>query len=341
MSFAHDAKSEVLKTVCENECCKLAELSAIIHSCGELTKRGSEFFIELKTDMEGIYDIVNDGLNRLYGQSAEITLDDDTNINKSVRYIIKLPQECTEQLMFDCGIAKRNIENHLELIQGIDEHIVESDCCAMAYIKGVFITSSTASIVLDENAKAKPLSGYHWEFVFSTEQFADDFSSLLFRYGITNRKNRRKNLVILYIKEAEVVSDLLACVGAFKSVLKLQSEMTLRQVRNNINRQNNCISANISKTVNASVRQMAAIKKIQETIGIKSLPQNLQELCLVRLANPEEPLINLTKLVTFPITKSGINHQFRKIVSIANDIDQKDNQWKNLYTYMSIPNIVY
>ena len=101
--------------------------------------------------------------------------------------------------------------------------------------------------------------------------------------------------------------------------------MTLRQVRNNINRQNNCISANISKTVNASVRQMAAIQKIQETIGIKSLPANLQELCLVRLANPEESLINLTKLVTFPITKSGINHQFRKIVSIANDIEQKDD----------------
>ena len=77
---------------------------------------------------QDIYDIVNDGLNRLYGQSAEITLDDDTNINKSVRYIIKLPQECTEQLMFDCGIAKRNVDNHLELIQGIDEHIVESDC---------------------------------------------------------------------------------------------------------------------------------------------------------------------------------------------------------------------
>lgn len=320
MSFAHDAKLEVLKTVCENECCKLAELSAIIHSCGELTKRGSEFFIELKTDMEGIYDIVNDGLSRLYGQAAEITLDDDTNINKAVRYVIKLPQECTEELMFDCGIAKRNVEGHLELIQGIDEHMIESDCCAMAYIKGVFITSSTANIVLEENAR-----GYHWEFVFSTEQFADDFSSLLFRYGITNRKNRRKNLIVLYIKESEVISDLLACVGAFKSVLKLQSEITLRQVRNNINRQNNCTSANIAKTVNASVRQMAAIKKIQEKMGIENLPTNLQELCLVRIANPEESLENLTKLVTFPITKSGINHQFRKIVSIAKELDEKDN----------------
>ena len=128
--------------------------------------------------------------------------------------------------------------------------------------------------------------------------------------------------MILYIKEAEVVSDLLACVGAFKSVLKLQSEMTLRQVRNNINRQNNCISANISKTVNASVRQMAAIKKIQDTIGIKSLPQNLQELCLVRLANPEATLEELRALSEQKLTKSGINHRFAKILEMAEKIEK-------------------
>ena len=325
MSFAHDAKLEVLESVCENECCKLAELAAIIHSCGELTKSGGEFFIELKTDMEGIYQIVNDGLNRLYGQYAEIALDEDTNINKAVRYIIKLPKECTEQLMFDCSIAKRNSNNNLELIQGIDEHMVDSDCCAIAYIKGVFITSSTASIVLDQNAK-KNMSGYHWEFVFSTEQFADDFSRLLFRYGISNKKSIRKNLYILYIKEAEVVSDLLASVGAFKSVLKLQSEMTLRQVRNNINRQNNCFNANITKTVNASVKQVQAINKIKETVGLDTLPQKLQQLCEVRLENPEESLENLTKLVSFPITKSGINHQFRKLIGIANKLISKEDK---------------
>ena len=66
-------------------------------------------------------------------------------------------------------------------------------------------------------------------------------------------------------------------------------------------------------------------KKIQEKMGIENLPTNLQELCLVRIANPEESLENSTKLVTFPITKSGINHQFRKIVSIAKELDEKDN----------------
>ena len=219
-----------------------------------------------------------------------------------------------------------NQEGAFELIHGIDEHIVESDCCAKAYIKGVFLTSMTANIVLggEEKNKRKIFSGYHIEFVLNNETFADDFSSLLFSQGISSKKSKRKKSFVLYIKEAEQVSDLLATVGAFKSVLNLQSEMAIRDVRNNINRQNNCINANISKTVNASIKQLNAIEKIEKTIGIEALPQQLQELCLVRLANPEETLSNLTKLVSTPITKSGINHKFQKILKIADDIHYEE-----------------
>ena len=118
-----------------------------------------------------------------------------------------------------------------------------------------------------------------------------------------------------------MVSDLFAIVGAFKSLLKLQNEIAFREVRNNINRQNNCLNANITKTVNASIKQIQAINKIEQTIGFEKLPQNLRELCLVRLANPEESLDNLTKLLSTTITKSGINHQFRRLIKIADKID--------------------
>ncbi len=322
MSFASDAKNEVVNILCENECCKLAQLSAIIHSAGEFVIGNGEYFIQIKTDIQKIYDIVNDTLSRLYGEYAEITLDEDVNINKSVRYLISIPASVSKQLMFDCGLARINSEGVFELVQGIDEHIIESDCCAKAYIKGVFITSMTANIVINSDMmdQSRVFSGYHIEFVLNNEIFADDFSSLLFSQGISSKKNKRKNVIVLYIKESEQVSDLLASVGAFKSVLKLQNEVTLREVRNLVNRQNNCINANITKTVNASVRQLEAIQKIERTIGIETLPDSLQELCLVRLANPEETLESLTKLVSTPITKSGINHKFRKLIKIADNI---------------------
>lgn len=326
MSFATDAKNEVIKNLCQNECCKLAELSAIIHSSGEVVIKNGEFFVEIKTDLQKIYDIVNDTLSRLYGEFAEITLDEDININKSVRYLISIPSSISRQVLFDCYLAKINSEGIFELEKGINEHIIENPCCAQSYVKGVFLTSVTANIVINEdiNDQHRIFSGYHLEFVFNNEIFADDFSSLLFSLGISSKKNKRKNVFVLYIKEAEQVSDLLAAVGAYKSVLKLQNEMTLRQVRNTINRQNNCINANISKTVGASLKQLEAIEKIENTVGISTLSPQLQELCLVRLANTEETLNNLTKLVSFPITKSGINHQFRKIIKIAQSIKTED-----------------
>lgn len=326
MSFASEAKNEVVNIICENECCKMAQLSAILHSAGELVIRNNEYAIQVKTDVEKVYDIINDSLSRLYGSQAKKSIDDDVNVNKTVRYIISIPTDVSKQVMFDCGLARINSEGVFELVQGIDEHIIEGDCCAKAYIKGVFITSVTSSIIINDDAtnKNRVFSGYHLEFDLDNEQFADDFSSLLFSQGISSKMNKRKNVYVLYIKEAEQVSDLLAAVGAYKSVLKLQNEITLREVRNLVNRQNNCINANISKTVSASVRQLEAIQKIERTIGIDSLPESLQELCLVRLANPEETLLNLTKLVSSPITKSGINHKFRKIIKIADNILTED-----------------
>ena len=127
----------------------------------------------------------------------------------------------------------------------------------------------------------------------------------------------------MYIKESEVVSDLLATVGAFRGLLKLQNEIAIREVRNNVNRQNNCLNANISKTVNASLKQMQAINKIKNTIGFEKLPINLRQLCLLRIANPEESLENLTKLMPNNITKIVINHQFRRIIKISESIEIK------------------
>ena len=90
-----------------------------------------------------IYNEVNECLKTLYGEFAEVKLDDDANINKSVRYVISLPKAITNQIMFDCGIAKFSLNNEFTLIQGIDEHIIENECCAKSYIRGVFATAST------------------------------------------------------------------------------------------------------------------------------------------------------------------------------------------------------
>ena len=323
MSFASSAREEVLSSPITNECCKLSFLSAVIHSCGELTKRGSEIFVELKTDLFSLCDKVNDCLKTLYGEVASIRKDEDNNVNKAERYVVSLPKSITNRVLFDCGIIKYNIDDDFSLLTGLDEHVLENECCKYSYIKGVFATASTSNIVLEDSHKPRQSGGYHYEFDLTSTDFADDFSNLLFEVGITNKRKERGNNQIIYIKEAEKVSDLLAIVGAYKSLLNLQNEMALREVRNNVNRQTNCLNANITKTVNASIKQVKAIEKIRDTIGLDALPDSLRELCELRLANREESLDTLTKLSTRRITKSGIYHQFQKIIKMSENLKQK------------------
>ena len=327
MSFARDVKLEVLGVEIKKECCCRAFLSSVIHSAGELNKSGQDIYITVKTDLKDLLLQVNFCLNTLYNVSASLSVDDEKTINKQERYVITFPKNITNKLLKDTGIVSNSQDNSYIINHNINQSLISDDCCKKTFVRGVFVSCSTSNIVLSLNqSKPRTFSGYHWEFDFSDESYADEFSSLLFSLNIANKKSRRKNLYVLYIKEAEMVSDLLAVVGAYKGLLALQNEMTVREVRNNINRQNNCLNANITKTVNASLRQISAITKIERTIGFESLPQNLRELCLVRLANPEESLENLTKLLSNTITKSGINHQFNRLIKIANNIKEDEEE---------------
>ena len=111
-------------------------------------------------------------------------------------------------------------------------------------------------------------------------------------------------------------------MGANKCVLDLTNEIVTRELRNKVNRQVNCINANINKTVEASLKQVAAINTIINTIGLESLPEDLQEIAVLRLANQEESLDELLKLSTIKLTRSGLNHRFRKLLKIASTLEE-------------------
>ena len=146
---------------------------------------------------------------------------------------------------------------------------------------------------------------------------------LLSNFDIFAKKVERRGQFVVYLNKFEQISDLLALLGATNSMLKLNNENAIRSVRNNINRQNNCLEANISKTISASLKQIDAINFIDSTIGISSLDPTLQDVALLRIANKEESLDNLVKLCNFEISKSGLNHRLNKIIKISNSLKDK------------------
>ena len=161
------------------------------------------------------------------------------------------------------------------------------------------------------------------EFSSHHKPFLEGLESVLSHFNITSKIAIRKKVFVLYLKDSEAIKDLLALVGAMDSVMALADEMAKRGLRNTVNRQVNCINANINKTVEASLKQISAIKYINKKIGLESLPDDLQEVAVLRLANPQESMDELLKLSTIKLTKSGLNHRFRRILKIADFLREK------------------
>ena len=320
MSFSRQSKEEILKTDIEDDAAALSFLSGLIHSCGEIEKKNNKIFIKIISDVEKLFGFCQKIIKRLYGDDVEAEVGENYNINKNTFYEISFEVEKFKRLFMDIGII--DFSDGLSFNFDIDKNLLLEDDTKRAFIKGVYIGASTSSIKLSSDTYQSCGSGYHMEFVSQSHKFLLDFSSILAEYNIIGKIFERKNSFVLYIKDVNTIQDLLALVGANESVLNLSNEMITRELRNKVNRQVNCINANINKTVEASLKQVAAINTIINTIGLDSLSEDLQEVAVLRLANQEESLDELLKLSTIKLTRSGLNHRFRKILKIAKTLEE-------------------
>ena len=320
MSFSRQSKEEILKTDIEDDAAALSFLSGLIHSCGEIEKKNNKIFIKIISDVEKLFGFCQKIIKRLYGDDVEAEIGENYNINKNTFYEISFEVEQFKRLFMDIGII--DFSDGLSFNFDIDKNLLLEDDSKRAFVKGVYIGASTSSIKLSSDTYQSCGSGYHMEFVSQSHKFLLDFSSILAEYNIIGKIFERKNSFVLYIKDVNTIQDLLALVGANESVLNLSNEIITRELRNKVNRQVNCINANINKTVEASLKQVAAINTIINTIGLDSLSEDLQEVAVLRLANQEESLDELLKLSTIKLTRSGLNHRFRKLLKIAKTLEE-------------------
>jgi DNA-binding protein WhiA len=321
MSFSKQVKEELLQIGMDDDDMALAFLCGVVRSVGNIQVQDGQFSIIVVTDVVQLYEYCNKIFKQLYGDYAELEIVEKSIINKTTYYSIKFPTQSARQILQDIGLWNpTDPQNQLQ--NQVDQHILKNQDCIIAFIRAVFLTCFTSSIKLSEVASQKSNTGYHLEFTSHNKGFLDEFSQILASQGIFARTVQRKNLHVLYLKDAGSISDLLALVGANQAVLDLQNEMIARQLRSTVNRQINCLSANLDKTVGANAKQLEAIEIINSTIGLEALSEELQEVALLRLANTEESLQELVKLSGLTLTKSGINHRMRKIIKIAQELKE-------------------
>lgn len=322
MSFSVRAKAEVamqpINTAFEN----LAELSALTKTCSTLEKGGDSYIIKFSTEIQQVADRYLNLIENLFHETVSYSTANDNIRKESIRYTIIINDKLATKILTNTYLIRKNTFDKWEQVASISRFIVNDENTQRAYVRGAFLGCASANITINEiDSVKKHRGGYHLEFVFDNENLAKDFVHIMGQLNVNLKIAIRKYNVVCYLKEIEAISDLLALVGASNAVLVLQNELAIRQVRNNLNRQLNCACANISKSVDASMKQLNAISKINSTIGLENLPEHLQDLCLLRMANPEASFDELVKLTDPPLTKSGINHRFRKLVQIADEID--------------------
>ena len=163
-----------------------------------------------------------------------------------------------------------------------------------------------------------PEKKYHLEIGIAQKEDAERLIEYLKFFGIKSNVIEKGNQYSVYIKDGEEISKFLALLGANKSVLKFEEIRVQREMNNKINRIVNCETANLNKTINASIEQVEAIRKLKQSGNFERLDEPLKEIAELRLENPNASLIELGKMLKKPVGKSGVNYRLKKIMEIAN-----------------------
>ena len=176
---------------------------------------------------------------------------------------------------------------------------------------------------LNAGSITDPTKDYHLEFVCGGAEEADRITDVLRSFELEPRIMERSGHLVVYLKDAAQISDVLKLMGAVNGLMELENVRILKEVSEKINRQVNCETANLQRTVSAGIRQVEDIQLIDREIGLQNLEPGLREMAEKRLEDPNASLSELAERLTEPIGKSGANHRLRKLSRMASDIRAK------------------
>ena len=293
MSFSGKIKEELAQHYAKARHCNLAELSALVHMSGSFEKDGyGRCILKLHTE--------NDGVARKCFTLMEKTFNIKTGI-----VIRKNPSRGSTA----CFLYWKGDE-----LLAVKNTIVQAVCCKRAYIRGAFLAAGSMS---------DPRKSYHFEIVCGTLKQAEYLRNMINSFEMDAKIVKRKKSYVVYLKEGSQIVDILNIMEAHVALLELENVRIMKEMRNTVNRKVNCETANINKTVSASVRQMEDIIYIRDNIGFDKLPDGLKDVALTRLTYPDATLKELGGLLENPIGKSGVNHRLRKLSEIAEKLREQ------------------
>ena len=311
MTFTERVKEEIISKKISQPCCQVSALSAFIRGAGTLLIKKGYIGFEVITENKKAIDTFSQILTKLYGANSTVNEVKD-KLKGKTKYSLSLVSEKSTLILQELGIIEEGASG-AQINLNVDKYLVENDCCKKSYLIGAFIGSGSLTVPSE-----KSTTSYHFELVFSKYQTASCVAELLSEVGFMPKLTERKESYVIYFKNGDEISDILFYLGAKKACFELKEIIIEKVMKNNTNRKMNCDMGNINKQVEASLKQVKDINLIIETVGLDKLPPTLKQACTLRLENTDSTLEEMSKLSG--LSKSCLNHRFRKIAEIAKNL---------------------
>lgn len=294
MSFSQDVKNELLKTEYENSCCE----KSLLYGMLIFGKSFSQYGISMQTENKDISELYKSLLKKYCNVDCAVKVSPKA---RSYSVLIENKSDCDKIL----GAFGHSMGGSLKI------NHANFDCptCINAFLAGTFLSCGTIS---------DPKKDYHLEFTVPYMNLAKSLVTFLEETELSPKQSNRKGYNIVYFKGSESIEDCLYLMGASSAMFEMMNVEIIKNIRNKANRTANCETANIDKTVKASLVQIDAIEKIESTKGLDYLNNDLREMAVLRKDNPEASLAELSRLNG--MSRSGVNHRLKKIVEIAQQI---------------------
>lgn len=293
MSFSADAKAELCRVPVNRDCCAVAEAYGVLLFGYQFSARE----IRVITGCAPFAKRLPRLMQRAFGFSFEARAG-----GAKTTFSLSDPARIREVFAAFGYDADSTLVNHINF------GVLEEDCCKAAFLRGAFLAGGSIT---------DPSKRCHLELVTDHKNVAGETVSVLQEMGFNPRVTARAGHQVVYFKQSEAAEDFFTTIGASGAAMGLMSAKVEKEMRNAINRQINCDSANADKTVSAALAQLDRIRAIEREIGLENLPPDLSEVALLRIANPAASLSDLALLSDPPVTKSCINHRMRKLMALC------------------------
>ena len=300
MSFSSIVKEELSKKISGARHCQIAELAAIYSFCGSFVQKNKEnsyIFFNFENVLVA---------NKCF-----------TLMKKA--FTIYSGCDFVNQIAYDEKSLTISV-NDKELCEKIQDalesfSVTERTCCRRAYLRGAYLCGGSTT---------DPGKSYHLEIVCKNKKSADKIIELFETFDVDAKLVERGRYYIVYIKDSNKIVLALNVFEAPVALMEYENTIIMKEMRNSINRQNNCDVANLNKTVSAAQSVISDIKQLMGTAEYENLPDNIKEVAMLRVEYPDASLKELGEMLTPPLGKSGVNHRLRRLAALAEELQKRN-----------------